>query len=101
LFRGYYRRDDLTAEVFDADGFYRTGDIVAELGPDRLRYVDRRNNLLKLSQGEFVAVSRLWRRSTATASWCGRSTCTATASDPTFSRWWCRPTERSHATGPT
>jgi fatty acid CoA ligase FadD9 len=59
LFRGYYRRDDLTAEVFDADGFYRTGDVVAELGPDRLRYVDRRNNVLKLSQGEFVTVSRL------------------------------------------
>ena len=28
-------------------------------GPDRLVYVDRRNNVLKLSQGEFVAVSRL------------------------------------------
>ncbi len=33
LFPGYYRRPEVTAEVFDADGFYRTGDIVAELGP--------------------------------------------------------------------
>ena len=32
---------------------------MAELGPDRLAYVDRRNNVLKLSQGEFVAVARL------------------------------------------
>jgi len=59
LFPGYYKRPEVTAEVFDADGYYRTGDIVAELGPDQVRYVDRRNNVLKLSQGEFVAVSKL------------------------------------------
>ena len=41
------------------DGYYRTGDIVAELGPDQLVYLDRRNNVLKLSQGEFVTVSKL------------------------------------------
>ncbi|MFI9636031.1 carboxylic acid reductase [Nocardia sp. NPDC051929] len=59
LISGYYKRPEVTAEVFDSDGFYKTGDIVAELGPDHLVYVDRRNNVLKLSQGEFVAVSRL------------------------------------------
>ncbi|MDQ1463060.1 MAG: fatty acid CoA ligase FadD9, partial [Actinomycetota bacterium] len=59
LFPGYYKRPDVTAEVFDADGFYRTGDVVAELGPDRVQYLDRRNNVLKLSQGEFVTVSKL------------------------------------------
>lgn len=56
---GYYKRPELTAEVFDAEGYYRTGDIVAELEPDRLAYVDRRNNVIKLSQGEFVAVANL------------------------------------------
>ncbi|WP_039804648.1 carboxylic acid reductase [Nocardia araoensis] len=59
LISGYYKRPDITAEVFDSDGFYKSGDIVAELAPDRLVYVDRRNNVLKLSQGEFVAVARL------------------------------------------
>jgi fatty acid CoA ligase FadD9 len=59
LFPGYYKRPEVTAGVFDADGYYKTGDIVAELGPDRLQYVDRRNNVLKLSQGEFVTVSKL------------------------------------------
>ncbi|MGV9973963.1 carboxylic acid reductase [Nocardia beijingensis] len=59
LISGYYKRPEITAEVFDSDGFYKTGDIVAELAPDRVVYVDRRNNVLKLSQGEFVAVSRL------------------------------------------
>jgi fatty acid CoA ligase FadD9 len=56
---GYYNRPDLTATMFDDDGYYKTGDIMAEVGPDRLRYVDRRNNVIKLAQGEFVAVSRL------------------------------------------
>jgi fatty acid CoA ligase FadD9 len=59
MFPGYYKRPEITADVFDADGYYRTGDIVAEVGPDQLRYLDRRNNVLKLSQGEFVTVSRL------------------------------------------
>ncbi len=59
LFAGYYKRPDLTAEVFDEDGFYRTGDVMAELGPDQLEYVDRRNNVVKLSNGEFVTVSKL------------------------------------------
>ncbi|MGV0851576.1 carboxylic acid reductase [Mycolicibacterium phlei] len=59
MFPGYYKRPQTTAEVFDDDGYYKTGDIVAELGPDRLAYVDRRNNVLKLSQGEFVTVAKL------------------------------------------
>jgi fatty acid CoA ligase FadD9 len=56
---GYYKRPEVTAEVFDEDGYYQTGDVMAEIGPDELVYVDRRKNVLKLSQGEFVALSRL------------------------------------------
>nr|WEH02133.1 carboxylic acid reductase [Expression vector JGI_C7] len=57
LFPGYYRRPEITAEMFDEDGFYRTGDIMAEVEPDHLEYVDRTKNVLKLSQGEFVTVA--------------------------------------------
>lgn len=56
---GYYKRPEVTAQIFDEEGFYKTGDIVAETAPDRLVYLDRRNNVLKLSQGEFVAVTHL------------------------------------------
>lgn len=59
MFPGYYKRPNINAEVFDDDGFYRTGDVFALVGPDELDYVDRRNNVLKLSQGEFVTVSKL------------------------------------------
>jgi fatty acid CoA ligase FadD9 len=56
---GYYKRPEVTAELFDTEGWYHTGDVFAEIGPERLIYVDRRNNVLKLSQGEFVTVSKL------------------------------------------
>lgn len=56
---GYFKRPDVTAKAFDPEGYYRTGDVMAELEPGRLAYVDRRNNVLKLAQGEFVAVARL------------------------------------------
>ncbi|MEV5649597.1 carboxylic acid reductase [Nocardia sp. NPDC052254] len=59
MFHGYYKRPEITAAMFDEDGFYRTGDVVAEIGPDHLVYVDRRNNVLKLSQGEFITVAKL------------------------------------------
>ncbi|MGC7198377.1 fatty-acid-CoA ligase FadD [Mycobacteroides abscessus subsp. massiliense] len=59
MFLGYYKRPEVTASVFDADGFYMTGDIVAELAHDNIEIIDRRNNVLKLSQGEFVAVATL------------------------------------------
>ncbi|CPZ95343.1 Probable fatty-acid-coa ligase FadD [Mycobacteroides abscessus] len=59
MFPGYYKRPETTADVFDDEGYYKTGDVVAELGPDHLKYLDRVKNVLKLAQGEFVAVSKL------------------------------------------
>ncbi|MBB4854416.1 long-subunit acyl-CoA synthetase (AMP-forming) [Mycobacteroides chelonae] len=59
MFLGYYKRPEVTASVFDEYGYYMTGDIVAELAPDNIQIIDRRNNVLKLSQGEFVAVATL------------------------------------------
>jgi len=56
---GYYKRPDLTREMLDEHGYYKTSDIMAEVGPDRLVFVERRNDVVKLAQGEFVAVSRL------------------------------------------
>jgi fatty acid CoA ligase FadD9 len=58
MFPGYYKRAETTANVFDGD-YYRTGDVFAEIAPDRLVYVDRRNNVLKLAQGEFVTLAKL------------------------------------------
>lgn len=59
MFQGYYKRPDATAEVFSEDGFLKTGDIMEQRGPDHLVWVDRRGNVIKLSQAEFVAVGPL------------------------------------------
>lgn len=56
---GYYKNDQATKEVLDGEGFVKTGDIVEQRGPDCLVWIDRAKNILKLSQGEFVATSRL------------------------------------------
>lgn len=59
---GYFNRPEATAALFDAEGYIATGDIVQELGPDHIVWVDRRNTTLKLSQGEYVPIGALEAR---------------------------------------
>lgn len=56
---GYFKRPEASEALYDEDGFQCTGDIVEELEPDRLLIIDRRKDILKLSQGEYVAVGNL------------------------------------------
>lgn len=59
VFGGYFRNEGETGKAFTADGWFRTGDIVAidELG--RFRIVDRVKNVLKLAQGEYISPERI------------------------------------------
>ncbi|CAA0081762.1 Carboxylic acid reductase [Zhongshania aliphaticivorans] len=57
--KGYYKDSEATAGLLDEDGYIQTGDIVELIGPDRIKIIDRRKDVIKLSQAEYVAVGPL------------------------------------------
>ncbi|KAG9393891.1 AMP-binding enzyme [Carpediemonas membranifera] len=59
IFKGYYKAEDKTAEVIDDDGWFHTGDIGEMLPGNRLKLIDRKRNIFKMAQGEFVCGSAI------------------------------------------
>ncbi|ELP90671.1 4-coumarate--CoA ligase, putative [Entamoeba invadens IP1] len=55
-FKEYFKMPDLTKASYTEDGFFVTGDIVKMNVDGSISIIDRRSNLIKLAQGEFVAV---------------------------------------------
>lgn len=54
VMKGYYKADEATAEVIDAEKWFHTGDI-GEFTPDGfLKITDRKKALFKLSTGKYV-----------------------------------------------
>ena len=56
---GYWKSPEASRDLFDEEGYLKTGDIVEERGPGHVVWIDRTNNVLKLSHGEFVSLGRL------------------------------------------
>ena len=59
LFGGYYRNEDETKKVMLPDGWFCTGDIATVDSRGRFQVIDRRKNVLKLAQGEYISPERI------------------------------------------
>ncbi|XP_074316000.1 long chain acyl-CoA synthetase 1-like [Silene latifolia] len=58
VFSGYYKNPQLTKESI-IDGWFHTGDIGEILPNGALKIIDRKKHLIKLSQGEYIALEYL------------------------------------------
>ena len=59
VFQEYFKNPEETSKALTEDGWFRTGDVcvVDEMG--RFTIIDRRKNVLKLAQGEYISPERL------------------------------------------
>jgi len=57
--KGYYNRDKETAEAFTEDGWFKTGDIGQWEPTGTVKIIDRKKNLVKTLNGEYIALEKV------------------------------------------
>jgi len=69
VFTEYYRNPEETAKAFTEDGWFRSGDIASIDHLGRVSIIDRRKNVLKLAQGEYISPERIENIYLGSLSW--------------------------------
>ncbi|CAB4252654.1 similar to Saccharomyces cerevisiae YOR317W FAA1 Long chain fatty acyl-CoA synthetase, activates imported fatty acids with a preference for C12:0-C16:0 chain lengths [Maudiozyma barnettii] len=55
----YYKNPEETAKALTADGWFKTGDIAEWTANGHLKIIDRKKNLVKTMNGEYIALEKL------------------------------------------
>jgi long-chain acyl-CoA synthetase len=59
VFKGYFAQAKATAETIDSEGWAHTGDIGVIQPNGTVKIIDRKKNIFKLSQGEYIVPDKL------------------------------------------
>lgn len=59
IFKGYYKNEEATTSTLEPSGWIHTGDIGRWNKNGTLSIIDRKKNMFKLSQGEYVASEKI------------------------------------------
>ena len=85
---GYFENEKETAEALTSDGWFKSGDIGEFDSRGHLRIIDRKKNLVKTQNGEYIALEKvggMFRRQA-----CTKANRTTHSSSPYIGRprWW-------------